>query len=385
MTILLFIFGTIYFGIYAFMNKSISKIANENISVAIKSYSAFPSNPNSTDIKPNELIFFIEDKVLICDETAFNEEQIDALYEKLSAEQEITSIEREGDVFYTITSLNEKKVLIATNMSKNVAIITETRQSLFFSIISIYLVLFVIVYLISFKVFAPIKKALEKQKQFISDASHELKTPITIISASSDALYKSNDKQWIANIKTQTDRMNVLVGDMLTLAKMDENKFTINNETFILSNEITDLALSFDALAFEKSKNLILNISPNIEFTGDKQSVKKIVSILLDNAIKHATVGGEIIVELKKENKLITFSVYNSGSAIKEENVDKLFERFYRGDNSRSRDSGGSGLGLAIAKSICDANKWKINAQCKLNEFMKITVTFNKQKQKNDR
>lgn len=383
MIILLCVFTTIYVGVYLFMNKSMNKIAAENIENAIKSYSPFPTNPHiQPDVQPNGLIFFIEDRVLICDEDAYTEEQINSLYRKtedISATQQ-SSIKNENEIFYTITKINGKTALVAINMKSNIKILNETRQNIFFALLLVYILLFVLVYFISYKVFEPLKKALDNQKQFISNASHELKTPITIISASTDVLKHTSDNQWLTNIKSQTERLNSLVADMLTLAKMDEKNIALNNETFNLSQEILNAVLPFDALAYEKNKNLITNLTQGIELKGDRSSVKKVVSILLDNAIKHASVGGEIIVELKKENKQILFSVYNTGSAVKEENADKIFERFYRSDDSRSRESGGSGLGLSIAKGICDTNKWKINAKCKLNEFMKITVIFHNAK-----
>lgn len=240
----------------------------------------------------------------------------------------------------------------------------------------IYLICSAIVVFLSFSVFQPIKEALLKQKQFISNASHELKTPLAIISANAEVIRQKEDSPWIENIHSQTERMELLIQDLLSLAKMDEEKVVVSSVDFNLSEVVTNASLPFDAIAFEKGKKLNLFIQPDIQYKGDLNSVKNVINILLDNAVKHADEKGEIIVYLKKENSKVSMTIYNTGSNVSEHEADKVFERFYRGENSRSRESGGSGLGLSIAKGIADKNDWKISASCKLNEFMAITIIF---------
>ncbi len=280
-----------------------------------------------------------------------------------------------SNVYYTTFNLDEQtQLFVATDATDAVNAFktkdVETRISLLIT----YGVLLIIVVSLSKSIFKPLRDAFNKQKQFISNASHELKTPLSIISANADVLKAENDSKWVDNIKSQTERMNDLVQDMLSLAKIDEEKIKLMREKFCVSDEVNEVALSFDAVAFEKNKNLQLFVQPNIQYLGDKQSVKKILSILLDNAVKHADENGQIIVELKKQNSKIVLSVFNTGSNIPDENANKIFERFYRGDQSRSRQSGGSGLGLSIAKSIADANKWKISATSVPNQSMMITL-----------
>ena len=284
-----------------------------------------------------------------------------------------------GNVYYRLYALDQtetKYLLIAADMSDTLALFKRNTLNSFFLLTAAYLVLFYIVFRLSFRVFQPIKESFDKQKQFISNASHELKTPLTVISANADVLKQSGDNQWISNIHSQTERMDALVADMLTLAKMDEGKMSLNQTEFNLSEEITSSALPFDAVAFEKGKMLELEIADNIVINGDVDSVKKIVNILLDNAVKHASNGGTIKVSLKKESSRIALSVFNTGSLVPAEDSNKVFERFYRGDKSRARESGGSGLGLAIARGIADANKWKISADSVLGVSMTITVVF---------
>lgn len=284
-----------------------------------------------------------------------------------------------SNIYYKILSLDDtqtKFILVAGDMSESIEVFRSQVVKAFLLMLFLYLALFYIVFRLSFIVFKPIKDSLAKQKQFISNASHELKTPLTIISANVDVLDKSENNQWAKNIKSQTERMNILVGDMLTLARMDEGDNKLIMTEFNLSEETTNVALSFDALAFEKGKTLELDIMENIKITANKESFRNILNILLDNAVKHASENGVIKVSLKKESTKIALSVYNSGSLVPNMDSNKVFERFYRADQSRSHESGGSGLGLSIARSIAQSNKWKISAQSDYAKSMTITVVF---------
>lgn len=245
--------------------------------------------------------------------------------------------------------------------------------------LSILLVLLgVLAWAVSFKIFQPIKEAFMRQQTFVSNASHELKTPIAIISANADVIRNNNDDQWINNVKEQSLRMEVLVNDMLSLAKIDEGRTALTPEEFNLSDEVVSIALPYDAVAFEKGKNLIVNVESDIVGKFDRASVRQVLSILLDNAVKYASKDGSIIVTLTtaKRNSHPVLKVYNDGNNVPSEDSKKIFERFYRAEDSRSRDLGGSGLGLAIAKSVCEKNKWKITATPILNQSMTITVNF---------
>lgn len=310
----------------------------------------------------------------ICDENAFTETQINRIVAVVIKRASTSG--SVGNVYYKITDDGYQQLIFAVDMTETMSLFSSSILKIFTALCIIYACLFFIVWRLSFSVFHPIREAFYKQKQFISNASHELKTPLTIISANTDVLKQNGDNHWLSNIKSQTERMDILIADMLTLAKIDEDKVKLSSENFNLSEEIINNSLPFDAVAFEKNKTLSLDIEPNVIYKGDVASVKKITNILLDNAVKHAKVGGEIIVSLKKENGKIIFSVFNTGSNVPPYESNKVFERFYRGDASRSRESGGSGLGLSIAKSIADQNKWKISANSKFNESMTISVIF---------
>ena len=376
MAIILAVFSTIFCGLSFFMDNTIQRIANENIEKTVESYNDNGFDPANPKLLPNCLLYIIETNTHSYDENAFTKKEVNEILELVTIDHVNNETVKKGNFFYPFSIIKNENAFVAINMTQSIEIMKSNTTKILIVLIVIYLILFLFVWLISYRVFAPIKKALKKQNQFISDASHELKTPIAIISANADVIKQSGENQWVDNIKSQTNRLNNLVADMLTLAKMDERDAPLYIEEFNISNVVTDTLLPFDAVAFEKNKNLIFNITPNVIYKGDKNSVKKIVNILTDNAIKHASERGDIIVELKNEDKKIIFSVYNSGCSIPDEQTEKIFERFYRGDDSRSRESGGSGLGLAIAKSIANMNKWKLNAKSKQNEYMKITLVI---------
>lgn len=307
------------------------------------------------------------------------------VFDKQKANSVVSSIVSEsapfgmvGSIYYKFVSYpqNNTNVLVALDKAESMS---ELNGPIIFGaivILVIYFVMFLVAWRLSFFVFQPIKESFYKQREFISNASHELKTPLAIISANADVISSKDDNPYLDSIKSQTKRLGILVKDMLSLAKMDEVKTPLTSSTFNISDEIIVDLLAFDAVAFELGKTIETKITPSLFYKGDLNSVKNIVNIIMDNAVKHASVGGTIFVELKKENGKIIFTVLNSGSQVPDKDSNKVFERFYRPDDSRSRSSGGSGLGLAIAKGIADSNKWKISAQSKLGESMKITVIF---------
>lgn len=282
----------------------------------------------------------------------------------------------DGDTYFMKNRQGAKTMLYVVDMSVEAEMFRSALLKTLILLSASFVALGLIVWGLSAKVFEPIRYILAKQKQFISDASHELKTPVSIISANADVIKTEENAQYIDSIKKQVGRLNFLVSDLLTLARLDEGSVKRITEKFNLSDEVTQTALPFDAVAFEKGKTLDCDIAPNVIYEGAKDDVKKILNILLDNAVKYAADGGKIKVSLKKAGAKCRLSVYNDGSLIHEKDSEKIFERFYRGDLSRSRESGGNGLGLSIAKSIATANKWDISAVSVYGKSMTITLTL---------
>lgn len=233
--------------------------------------------------------------------------------------------------------------------------------------LSLFILLEVIVYLVSTVltnwIIKPVISSFEKQKEFIADASHELKTPLSVIIASSEVLEDNpNEVKWLNNIKSEANRMNILIKNLLELASFEKK------ETYVLKEDnlskVVELAvLTFDAKAYESDIKLESNIDENIKFNFDIYSINELVEILLDNALKHADKKSTIVVSLKEQGNNILLSVTDTGDIIPKGEEEKIFERFYRLDKSRSRKENRYGLGLAIAKNIVINHNGKISAE----------------------
>ena len=223
--------------------------------------------------------------------------------------------------------------------------------------------IYIIAKKISKTIVKPVADSFEKQKQFVSDASHELKTPLAVIEANADVLQdKVGENKWITYIQNEVQSMNKLVNDLLVLARM-ENTNTTNNKKFNLSKEVQMSVSVFESIIYEKKIKLETNINDGIEFNGEKEDIKHIISILLDNAIKHTKENGKIIVNTIKEKNDIKIEVKNQGEPIPEEERKKIFERFYRVDKSRNRNEKRYGLGLSIAKGLVEKYNGTIKAR----------------------
>jgi signal transduction histidine kinase len=231
----------------------------------------------------------------------------------------------------------------------------------------------------------PVAKSWESQRQFIADASHELKTPLTVILANADILSAhrndtiENQYKWIDYIKAEASHMSGLVNDLLFLAKSDASRENAVLSEVNLSDIMWNCYLPFESLAFEQEKNLDADIEADILINGDSGKLKQLIMILLDNACKYTEKNGSIMVKLyrKPEKDKVYLSVNNSGEAISPENLNHLFERFYRVEESRAREKGGYGLGLSIAKTITEMHHGKISVISSKEEGTTFKVAFN--------
>lgn len=222
---------------------------------------------------------------------------------------------------------------------------------------------YVIVVLCSRRAIDPVVQASERQKQFITDASHELKTPITVIATSLKVLEMETGKQkWIDKAQTQTEKLTELVNSLVTLSRMDEEKTPLHFAPFAVSDAVRETAESFRDFAESNGHALRLEIAPELAFCGDEYAIRQLVSILLDNVVKYAAEGTGIAFSLEKTKKGVLLSSVNvSRTPLAPEELDKLFDRFYRADPARS-GTGGFGIGLSIARSIAEGHKGGIRA-----------------------
>lgn len=216
------------------------------------------------------------------------------------------------------------------------------------------------------KIVAPIAESYEKQKRFISDAGHEIKTPLTIINANVDLLESDGEKEELSDIRQQTKRLTELTNNLILLSKMEEAEHKLQKIEFPLSDLISETAGTFRALAVSQNIDLNISVKPNITLNGYPDALRQLVSILLENALKYSKEGSEISIELKTHRKSAVFSVENATKEeICEENLHNVFDRFYRLDSSRNSETGGHGIGLSVAKAIVEAHGGTIEASTK--------------------
>ena len=246
--------------------------------------------------------------------------------------------------------------------------------SLIGSVLSL-IIIGIIIYLISGRAVRPVAEAHEKQKRFVSDAGHEIKTPLAIIKADADVLSMDcgEDNEWIADILKQTDRLTCLTNDLITLSKMEEGRDTLVKEETDVSKLAEDAADSFKALAISGNKEFSSDIVPGVLINCDKKSVYELMNILLENAVKYCPEGRNISFKLSSEGKKALISVTNDlEKSMDKEVLERLFDRFYRADSSRNSETGGFGIGLSVARAIAEAHNGHIFAS---SEGMSVTFT----------
>lgn len=235
----------------------------------------------------------------------------------------------------------------------------------------------VLMVFLSARITKPFVENDEKQKRFITDAGHELKTPLTIIDADVEVLEMDlGENEWLSDIHSQCKRLASLTNDLILLSRMEESGKGMVMVDFPFSDMVEETVHTFQALAKTQNKTLVSEITPMISVYGDEKALNRLVTILLDNALKYSDAGGCIRVRLEKEKKKIHLSVYNTVESISREQLSHLFDRFYRTDSSRNSQTGGYGLGLSIAAATVEAHKGKIVATTEDETSLLITVTL---------
>lgn len=244
------------------------------------------------------------------------------------------------------------------------------------SAISLAAVLLLMIFL-SGRIVKPFSENYEKQKRFITDAGHELKTPLTIIDADAEVLEMDfGQNEWLSDIKNQTKRLSDMTNSLIILSKTEEENNKVQMIEFPLTDIAEETAESFMTLIKSQDKTIDLNIQPLVSMCGDEKAIRQLLTILLDNAVKYSQPGGKISLTLEKQKKFIRLSVSNTTDFISKEHLEHLFDRFYRTDKSRNSQTGGYGLGLSIASSIVQAHKGKITASTEDEKSLLITSVF---------
>lgn len=283
-----------------------------------------------------------------------------------------------GDYKYYVTRTGDSRYLaIFLDCQRELhSIRTFALISLLVAVICVALV-YILIWLFSKKAIEPTAKSVEKQKRFITDASHELKTPLTVIAASLKVLeMEVGQQKWIDKAQAQTEHMTRLVNDLVTLARLDEEKPPLRFVQFDVSGVVAETAESFRDFAAAKGHPLEIDVAPGLSCRGDEYAIRQLVSVLLDNAVKYADSGGSIRFRLEAAPKGAVLRVSNPCAGLDTTELDKLFDRFYRPDRSRSKQTGGFGVGLSIARSIVEAHHGSIRAECPEDSIIQFVVAL---------
>ena len=239
-----------------------------------------------------------------------------------------------------------------------------------------FIVILLLIILISKRVVKPAAESYEKQRQFVTDANHELKTPLTLILSNIDIVESEIGKnEWLDDIRSEGNRMGGLINQLVTLSRMDEDTINLTVEEFDLSNMVSDIVSEFSGLAMKKRKKLLATVAPFIHYIGDEGLIRRLLSILLDNAIKYCDLDGQIDVKVYQKGRYSVITVENTYQNIENVELDKLFDRFYRADKARTH-IGSFGIGLSIAKGIAKKHKGDIIAYKKDTSHIGFKVTL---------
>ena len=323
-----------------------------------------PRGEIKLDAQLDDTYYYIIEDGTIINKSESDSEEIENMAIKISKKKTENGF-IENYIYKVSKGRNDSKIVM---LMKNENVIKRIRIIFVLSGIACLVVL-IITYFISRNVSTiivrPVEETIEKQKQFISDASHELKTPLAVIEANADVLESEvGSSKWMEYIQSEISSMDKLINNLLLLAKTEREPNMNIKEEINLSEEIMLTCSMFESMAYEKSIKINYNIEDDVKIGAYREDIKQIVSILVDNAIKHTKEDGNIFIELQKEKNGVLIQIKNEGEPIPEGERNKIFERFYRVDKSRNRKEKRYGLGLAIAKSIVEKYNGKIDVLC---------------------
>ncbi len=279
--------------------------------------------------------------------------------------------------FCTATNSSGQTIYIFLDCTRDLSSVRQfLRYSLLISLGGIVAIFFVAV-LLSRRAVRPIAESYEKQKHFITDASHEIKTPLAVIASCTDVLeMEQGESKWSQGIRSQVDRLTELTQGLVSLARMDEHTGLLVSEEVNFSELLEETVNPFVLMAQKKNQHFQLHCQPDIKIQGDKRMLQQLCSILADNAVKYTPDGGNIAFTLQQKGRKISFVAENDAEGLSVGNQKQLFDRFYRGDQSRSSQCPGYGIGLSLAQSIVSAHGGKIEATSRDGTSLTITVQF---------
>lgn len=241
-----------------------------------------------------------------------------------------------------------------------------------------YVIVFVLISFFSNRIIRPISESYEKQKRFITDAGHEIKTPLAIINADTDVLaMELGENEWLEDIQKQTQRLTSLTNDLVMLSKMEESESSMQMMDFPFSEVVQDTLCSFQSMAQTQNKELRFHVEPLLSLYGNEKAITQLVNILLENALKYSPDSSVVSLTAIKQNRTIRLSVSNATiEPLPKDSIPLLFDRFYRIDPSRNSQTGGNGIGLSVAKAIVMTHKGKISASAVNDSLLEITAVL---------
>ena len=306
----------------------------------------------------------------------YTDEQVSAIAESIRADGKESG--RIGTQFYRKTAKDGKTTLLVLDARLDFLSAASTLRSTILIAAAACLLLSLLAWLLIRRMVRPVEEAFVRQKQFVSDASHELKTPLAVISANAEVLEQEiGENEYLGYIRSEVKRTDSLVRNLLTLARMDRNEVPAEMKPFDLSHALLDVVLPFESTVYEAGKTLETDIPDGIECCGNEEMIKQLAVILLSNALKYSDENGRIRISLAARGKQREICVFNTGNPIPPEDREKIFDRFWRGDPAHSRETGGHGLGLAIARSIVEAHRGSITVKSTEKEGTAFTVLLN--------
>lgn len=278
---------------------------------------------------------------------------------------------------YQVLTENNENIVIFLNTTMELHSAGNVLLISCLTLVICFLTVFFLVFLFSGKAMEPYLRNIERQKRFITDATHEIKTPLTSIATSIDVIeMEHGEDEWTKNIHNQTSKMTRMVTDLVMLSRLDEENPFPDKTEFSLSDAAWEVAEPFASLAKAQGKNYTQRIEENITLCGNPDAVRQLISVLLDNALKYSDENGTIRLDIYQIHGKKKIEVFNTCVLEDTKNLSRLFDRFYRPDASRSRKTGGTGIGLSIAKAVVEAHGGKIRVNSKDGRSIKFQVSL---------
>lgn len=381
LTVIALVFGIILLLNVSSMNRNIDMLADQLSEGGGKFPGAFDEMPFPGNLPPSN----DRDFDFITPETPFSTRYFTVFFNKngevnKTFTDQIYSVTEEQAIEYAETVMdgessrgwisNYRYKIFSTDFGKAVVFVdgSMSRASLMQSttisgivLLGCAALVLILVFLLSKKAVKPIAESYEKQRQFVTDANHELKTPLTLILANVEiAELELGKNEWLDDIRAEGHRMTELVNQLVALSRMDEAGYKMNVSEVSFGELVSDTVSEFDPLAVSKGKTVSADIDKSVTAVGDEALLHRMVGILMDNAVKYCDVGGEINVSLGKGRRVV-LTVENTYSAVDETDLNRLFDRFYRADKAR-KFTGGYGVGLSMAKAIAENHRGEISA-----------------------